>query len=146
MSLSKAMDILSSGMHAQRVRLDVTSSNLANANTTRTKEGGAYRRMDPVVSATPIGDGEGGFGESEFDAALRRVDVVGIQADSSPLPQIHDPGHPDADPVTGMVTLPNVNVVEEMVNMITAARSYEANVTAFETLKQMAVKAMDIGK
>jgi flagellar basal-body rod protein FlgC len=69
-----------------------------------------------------------------------------VQEDPTPFRQVHDPGHPDADPKTGMVAMPNVNVVEEMVNMISSARSYEANVTAFETLKQLVNKAMEIGR
>ena len=141
MSLLKSMDIVGSGMHAQRVRLNLISSNLANANTTRTKDGGPYRRMDPVISAVSVGDPS-----NEFEAALKRVQVDSIKEDTTPFVDVYDPGHPDADPNTGIVAMPNVNVLEEMVNMVTATRSYEANVTAFEALKQMAMKAMEIGR
>jgi flagellar basal-body rod protein FlgC len=141
MSLIKSMDIAGSGMRAQRIRLNVTASNLANAHTTRTQEGGPYRRKDPVFTAVRVNEGDG-----TFDQQLRKVIVASIEDDPTPFPEIHDPSHPDADPKTGMVKMPNVNVVEEMVNLITASRSYEANVTAFEALKQMATKAMDIGR
>ena len=141
MSLLKSMDVLSSAMSAQRTRMNITSSNLANAQTTRTEEGGPYRRKDPVFQSVPL-DGPGG----DFASNLSKVAVVDIADDQRPFPMIHDPGHPDADPNTGMVKMPNVNVVEEMINMITAARSYEANVTAYEALKQMAMKAMEIGR
>ena len=141
MSLLKSMDIVGSGMHAQRVRLNLISSNLANANTTRTPDGGPYRRLDPVLSAVSTSQAD-----NEFDAALKRVQVDSIQADPTPFKEVYDPGHPDADPNSGIVRLPNVNVMEEMVNMVTATRSYEANVTAFEALKQMAMKAMEIGR
>jgi flagellar basal-body rod protein FlgC len=134
------MDILSTGLHAQRLRMNLISSNLANAHTTRTKDGTPYRRKDPIFQAVAL-DTDG-----SFDNTLHKVEVTGVYEDPSPFPQVYDPGHPDADPNTGMVEMPNVNVVEEMVNMITAARSYEANVTAFESLKQMALKALDIGR
>jgi flagellar basal-body rod protein FlgC len=84
--------------------------------------------------------------EGSFGNTLYRVEVTGVKDDPTPFPVTYDPGHPDADPKTGMVSMPNINVVEEMVNLITSSRSYEANVTAFETLKQMAMKAMEIGR
>ena len=141
MSLLTSMDIVASGMHAQRVRLNLISSNLANANTTRTADGGPYRRLDPVLTAVSTGDPS-----NEFEAALKRVQVDSIKPDPTPFNEVYDPGHPDADPKTGIVEMPNVNIMEEMVNMVTATRSYEANVTAFEALKQMAMKAMEIGR
>jgi len=141
MSFSKTMDIVSSALHAQRLRMNITSSNLANAHTTRTDSGEPYRRKDPVFVAVPASDDP-----NSFDNTLDKVQVQGVQEDPTPFRQVHDPGHPDADPKTGMVAMPNVNVVEEMVNMISSARSYEANVTAFETLKQLVNKAMEIGR
>ena len=141
MSLTKAMDILSSGLHAQRIRMNITSSNLANAHTTRTVDGTPFRRKDPVFESSQLDPNS-----ANFDNTLQKVQVTGVTDDLTPFPEVYDPGHPDADAKTGMVKMPNVNVVEEMVNLITASRSYEANVTAFETLKQMAVKAMDIGR
>ena len=141
MSLLKSMDIIGSGMHAQRVRLNLISSNMANVNTTRTADGGAYRRQDPVISAVSVGEPS-----NPFEAALKKVQVDSIQEDQTPFKQVYDPAHPDADKQTGMVAMPNVTIMEEMVNMVTASRSYEANVTAFEALKQMAMKAMEIGR
>jgi len=141
MSFLESMDVLSSAMAAQRLRMNITSSNLANAQTTRTKEGGPYRRQDPVFEAVEM---EGA--PESFEESLKRVRVAGVVDDQRPFPLVHDPGHPDADPATGMVAMPNVNVVEEMINMITAARSYEANVTAYEALKRMVDKAMEVGR
>lgn len=140
MSIFKGMDVLSSGLAAQRLRMNITSQNLANAHTTRTQEGGPYQRQDPVFEAVPAD------GAESFAGNLQKVKVSEVAKDERPFPMVHDPSHPDADPETGMVKMPNVNVVEEMINMITASRSYEANVTAYEALKQMANKAMEIGR
>jgi len=142
MSLAKAMDVVSSGLHAQRFRMNLISSNLANAHTTKTEDGTPYRRKDPLFQAVDASDTP----QNEFDNTLQKVRVDAVVEDQSPFRLVHDPGHPDANPETGMVQLPNVNVVEEMVNLVTAARSYEANVTAFETLKQLANKAMELGR
>ncbi len=142
MSMFTGFKILSSGMSAQRTRLNVTSSNLANANTTKTDEGGPYRRRDPVFKAIDMPD----VNASEpISGALQTVAVTEIAPDNTPLPIVYNPGHPDAD-AEGYVTMPNVNVVEEMVNMTTSARSFEANATAFATLKQMMARAIDMGK
>ena len=142
MSMFTGFRILGSGMSAQRTRLNVTSSNLANANTTRTEDGGAYRRRDPVFKAIGLED----VNASEPIAnAMQEVSVTEIAMDDAPLPVVFDPGHPDADG-NGYVTMPNVNVVEEMVHMTTSARSFEANATAFQTLKQMMHRAIDMGK
>ena len=134
------MSIAGSGLSAQRTRMNVVSSNLANAQTTRTEEGGAYRRRDPVFRAAQVSDFE-----RELDSAFHGVRIVAIEPDmTTPMEMVYDPSHPDSNP-DGYLELPNVNVVEEMVNMITASRSYEANATAFETLKQMAMRAVNIG-
>jgi len=130
----KGFNILSSGMSAQRTRLDIVGSNLANAHTTRTADGGPYQRREAVFVVEETGDGE--------TAGVR---VAGVQRDASPGPVVHDPGHPDAD-ADGYVHLPNVNVVEEMVDMMTAARSFEANVQAFQTLREMVQQAINIGR
>lgn len=145
-SIFKSMDVLSSGLAAQRLRMNLTSQNLANAQTTRTAEGGPYRRKDPVFAAVSAGGSNPAAGSGDFEGSLQKVAVAGIAEDQRPFPLVHDPSHPDADPDTGMVAMPNVNVVEEMINMITSSRSYEANVTAYEALKQMANKAMEIGR
>jgi len=133
MSIVKGFDILGTGMSAQRTRLNTVSSNLANSETTRTAEGGPYVRRLPVFQTIEMGDEGAG------------VEVTQIEKDPTPGPMIYDPGHPDAGP-DGYVKMPNVNVVEEMVDMMTAARSFEANVQAFQTLRDMVQQALMIGK
>ena len=137
----KGFRIAASGMSARRVRLNLVSSNLANANTTRTEEGGPYKRMRPVFSTLV----EGHSDPDTADAALRGVEVVEIDKDEREGALIHDPSHPDADE-NGNVRMPNVNVMEEMVDMMTASRSFEANVQAFTSLKEMVVRSLDIGR
>jgi len=141
MDFFTAMDILASGLTAERVRMDTTASNLANANTTRTPEGGPYKRRDPVfttVEAAPS------FG-AEMSDALRSVEVEQVVTDQEKPRQVYQPGHPDADP-QGFVSMPNINMVEEMVNMITASRAYDAGVTAMRSLVDMAERALTLGK
>ncbi|HEY8496796.1 MAG TPA: flagellar basal body rod protein FlgC [Limnochordales bacterium] len=132
--------ISASGMTAERLRMDTIANNLANANTTRTAGGGPYRRQVPVFAAreTRVPGRPGGF----TGAGVR---VIGIHHDSSPPRLVYDPNHPDAD-ANGYVAMPNVDVVREMVDLITASRAYEANVTAFNTAKNMAMRALDIGR
>lgn len=142
MSLFTAFDILSSGMSAQRVRLNVVSSNLANARTTRSVDGGPYRRLEPVFQAAST---DADAFASHFDGAVRGVQVAGVVPDSSPFQQIYDPGHPDANG-EGFVEMPNVNVMEEMVNMITASRSFEATTQAFQTIRSQMLRSLDIGR
>ena len=132
-------EITASGLSSQRTRLNVVSSNLANAQTTRTAGGGPYLRRQAIFETQAIA------GEQGFEAALRKVSVREVSEDTkTPTPQIFDPGHPDAD-ANGYVRMPNVNVLEEMVDMVTASRSYEASATAFDTLKSMAMRALNIG-
>lgn len=133
MSIVKGFDIVGSALSAQRTRLNAVSSNLANAETTRTAEGGPYARRLPVFQTVEEGDDVLG------------VAVTAVEKDPTPGPMIYDPGHPDAGP-DGYVKMPNVNVVEEMVDMMTAARSFEANVQAFQTLRDMVTQAMNLGK
>lgn len=141
MDLFTGMDVLSSGLSAERTRMNVTASNLANLNTTRTAAGGPYTRLDPVFATTnmarPFRD--------TLDAQIHGVQVKSLEADPTPPRVVYDPGHPDAD-AEGYVQLPNINMVEEMVNMITASRSYEAGVTAMQSLKSMAQRALQIGR
>ncbi len=139
-----AMEITSSGLGAQRVRMNALASNLANARTTRTANGTPYQRMDPVFRAVPIAQR---FTEHTADPHARDaylVEVPEIRQDGSPGQRVYDPTHPDADP-EGYVTLPNVDVVEEMVNLITASRAYEAGVSVMDTVKSMARSAISIG-
>lgn len=137
----KGFRIAASGMSAQRVRLNLVSSNLANANTTRTEDGGPYKRLRPVFSTLVEGASE----PDTPDAALRGVEVVEIDKDEREGALVHNPSHPDADE-DGNVRMPNVNVMEEMVDMMTASRSFEANVQAFTSLKEMVVRSLDIGR
>lgn len=138
-----AIDAAASGLTAERLRMDVISNNIANANTTRTAEGGAYRRQ--IVIFEPRS--KQAFAQilaNELDPGAG-VRVTGIAKDNSPLRRVYEPNHPDADR-EGYVEMPNVNVVSEMVDMITATRAYEANVTAVNAAKSMALKALEIGK
>jgi flagellar basal-body rod protein FlgC len=150
MGLFDAIDVAGSGLTAERLRMDVTSENLANAQTTKGADGQPYRRKVVVLSEA---GGQGSFG-SALNAAMGRsagnasspargVQVTGVVQDSSDLKRIYDPGHPDAD-ANGYVTMPNVNTVTEMTDLISASRAYEADVTAMQTAKQMFIKTLDI--
>jgi len=139
MKMFDTLAISASGLAAERLRMDTIASNVANANTTRTEEGGPYRRKVAVFREKleseigRAGDGSAG------------VEAVGIQEDMSPFKKIYDPSHPDADE-EGYVELPNVNLLNEMVDMIAATRAYEANVTVINSSKGMYAKALEIGK
>ncbi|HPS93545.1 MAG TPA: flagellar basal body rod protein FlgC [Deltaproteobacteria bacterium] len=133
MDLFTAMDISASGLRAQRTRMNIISSNIANAQTTRTSEGGPYKRRDVILK------------ENSFEGQLASVDVESIVTDPTPGKQIYDPGNPDADE-KGYLTMPNVNMMEEMVNMISSTRAFEANTIAVKSQKDMALKALSIGR
>ncbi|MCC6216241.1 MAG: flagellar basal body rod protein FlgC [Polyangiaceae bacterium] len=137
-----ALEISASGLAAERIRMNTTASNLANARTTRTDEGGAYRRIDPVFEAQSL---NGVLDPTPSGARVSLVRVARIATDDRPGQLVHDPSHPDAD-ARGYVEYPNVNVVEEMVNMIAASRAYEAGVTSIEAVKGMARSALGIAK
>ncbi|SDF38808.1 flagellar basal body rod protein FlgC [Sporolituus thermophilus] len=143
MGLFGAIDAAASGMTAERLRMDVISNNIANANTTRTAEGGPYRRQMVIFQPRL---GQKSFADL-FSNELENVGVrvVGIVKDNAPFRQVYDPNHPDAN-ADGYVTMPNVNIIAEMVDMMTAARAYEANVTAINAAKNMALKALEIGR
>ncbi|MGA2151282.1 MAG: flagellar basal body rod protein FlgC [Geobacteraceae bacterium] len=145
MDFFTSMDVSSSGMAAERTRMNLISSNIANANSTRTQEGGPYRRKDPVFSAVPATGGFNSVMDRNGATGLKKVEVTQIREDQSSPRMQYDPTHPDADG-QGYVALPNVNVIEEMVDMISATRSYEANVTAAEAAKSMAMKTLDLLK
>ncbi len=144
MNLFSAMEITASGLYAQRARMNVTASNLANARTTRTEEGGPYRRQDPVFRAVPISERFSELASDPHARSAHMVEVPEIRADEADPQRVFDPNHPDADE-QGFVELPNVNVVEEMVNMITASRAYESGVTLMQSIKGMAQSALSIG-
>ena len=145
MNFMTALDIAASGLSAKRKHLSVISANLANIGTTRTAEGGPYRRKTIIQEAAAT--------HSPFDTAmqdamqreLKGVRVSRVMDDGRPSKVVHDPGHPDADK-DGNVRLPDINVVEEMAGMITAMRSYEANAASVETVKRMFSKALQIGR
>jgi flagellar basal-body rod protein FlgC len=132
-----AIDISASGLAAQRRRLDIVAENIANAETTRSERGGPYRRKQVVfeeIALRELGQGQ-----------QQGVKVREVAEDPRPPHLVYRPGHPDAD-ANGYVAMPNVNIVEEMVDMISATRSYEANATALEATKTMARKALELGR
>jgi flagellar basal-body rod protein FlgC len=146
MSLFGALDISASGLTAERLRMDVTAENLANAQTTRGANGQPYRRKEVVLQEA----GAGSFGATlasamggQGAAAPGGVQVAGIVADQTPYKTVYDPGHPDAD-AKGYVRMPNVDTVAEMVDLISASRAYEANVTAMTAAKQMFTKTLEL--
>jgi flagellar basal-body rod protein FlgC len=141
----KSMDISSSALAAQRIRMNILSTNLANAQTTRTPEGGPYRRQDVVFSAQPLGTPFEDFLDDKFDAKLKKVKVVDVHQDQSEPRKVFDPSNADADK-DGYVKMSNIQIMSEMVNMITATRAYEANATAFSETKAMAQKSLEIGR
>ena len=145
MNFLDALHISSSGLSAQRVRMNVISGNLANAHTTRTPEGGPYRRKTLIVSAQPLSRRFQDLVDSQLEGSVSEVRVEGIVSENRPPISKYNPDHPDAD-AKGYVQTPNINVMEEMVDMMSAARSYEANVTAATATKNMALKALEIGR
>jgi flagellar basal-body rod protein FlgC len=145
MSLFGGLEISASGLTAERLRMDVTAENLANAQTTRGADGQPYRRKEVVLQEAP-----GSFGASLSKAMGGGtasqgggVQVAGVVQDSSPLKRVYDPGHPDAD-AQGYVSMPNVDTVTEMVDLIGASRAYEANVTAMNAAKQMFSRTLEL--
>ncbi|HWM87751.1 MAG TPA: flagellar basal body rod protein FlgC [Kofleriaceae bacterium] len=145
MDFFTAMEVSASGLAAQRTRMNVASSNLANASTTSAPEGGPYKRKDVVVQSADLPGNLAGHKAGGFSDAVRGVQVASIIEDTAPPRLEHDPGHPDAD-ARGYVAYPNVNVVEEMVDMITASRAYEAGISALGTAVDMAERALGIGR
>ena len=151
MSFWNQMRIGTSGLNVQRLRMDIISNNIVNAETTRTAEGGAYKRADVVFMA----DEENAFlpkfararrGEPINSSADERgVRVADITTDETEGMRVYDPSHPDAD-TSGYVTYPNVNLVVEMTNMLSATRSYEAGLAVVNFAKQMALRSLDIGR
>jgi len=140
MDIVSSFQIISSGLTAQRAKMDVITSNLANVETTRTPEGGPYKRKTIVLAATPVTDAFGAV----LNAAVKAVKIDRIAEDGT-VKMMYDPSHPDADD-KGYVAKPNVNPIMEMADMITAGRNYEACVTAFDATKNMALKTLDMGK
>ena len=146
MSIFNACNINASGMTAQRYRMDIISENIANANTTRTEDGTPYRRkvvtFEEKGSHTPFAHV---LNQARDKYSGSGVKVTGVYEDTwTEMNKVYDPSHPDADE-NGYVTYPNVDTVTEMVNLIDASRSYEANATAFESSKSIAMQGLNIG-
>lgn len=139
MSLFSAISVSASGMEAQRVRAELIAGNLANADTTRTPDGGPYRRRDAVFTTAPV---EGSFADNLAAAGVR---VASISVDASDPERRYLPGHPDADK-DGYVAFPKIHPPEEMVDLMGASRGYEANVAAIATVKDMIGRALDLFK
>lgn len=145
MDVFKTMDVIGSGLSAERTRMNAISSNVANANSTKNADGtGPYRRKDVVLESIPM--------PAEFDEVLdeaqnphAEVRVVEVREDSSAPRAVYNPDHKDAD-AEGYVYFPNVNPITEMANMISADRAYQANVNLFQTTKQMALKTLELGR
>lgn len=145
MDVFKTMDVIGSALTAEKTRLNAISSNVANANSTKGLDGkGPYKRKDVVLESVPV--------PNEFGEALDNVQSTNVEVrvaetreDSSPPRKVYNPEHPDAD-AQGYVAMPNVNPIEEMANMISADRAYQTDVNLFQTTKQMALKALEIGR
>ena len=135
MTLETALSVSASGLSVQRTRLKLTASNIANAETTRGADGGPYRRRDPVVASVPF--------DEAMNGAVRGARITEVQSDSAPPRMVYDPDHPDAAS-DGMVAMPNINPVDEMVNLLTEQRAFEANATAFGAAKTMIARALDL--
>jgi flagellar basal-body rod protein FlgC len=145
MSMFGGLEISASGLTAERLRMDVTAENLANAQTTRGANGQPYRRKEVVLQEAPGSFGATlssviGGGANGSNGGVR---VAGVVEDSTPLKRVYDPGHPDAD-AQGYVSMPNVDTVSEMVDLIGASRAYEANVTAMQAAKQMFSRTLEL--
>lgn len=146
MSFFNSINVSATGLTAERLRMDLISDNIANANTTRTPSGTPYRRKIAIFReqqgdtfANMLTQAGSGYGIGTG------VEIAGIEEDQSPFKKEFNPNHPDADE-NGFVSLPNVEVVNEMINMISASRAYEANITSINNTKNMAMKALEIGK
>ncbi len=143
MDFLSSMRVSASGLEAQQTRMTTISSNIANAETTSAE--GPYKRKDPVFAPSTDKESFGTILENKMDEHAQGVMVQDIAEDNRPPRLVYNPSHPHARP-DGYVEMPNVNVTEEMANMISATRSYEANITAINAAKSMAMKALDIGK
>ncbi len=153
MDIFSSLRTAASGLTAQRLRLDVIANNIANSNTTRTEEGGPYRRQQVVFRPregkptfrvplpTPVATRRG----VDIESNVAGVQITKVVHDQTPGNRVYQPSHPDADE-DGYVTYPNVNLATEMTDMLSATRSYEANVTVINAIKSMALRALDIGR
>ena len=145
MDFFTALEISAAGLAAQRDRMNVISGNLANIQTTRTPEGGPYRRKSVVFEARPL---DGQFGRMLDDRLAHQIEAVrvaGVVTSSKEPVRVYNPSHPDAD-ADGYVRMPDINLMAEMVDLLSASRSFEANVSAVSAAKGMAMKALEIGR
>ena len=145
MNLFSAMELSASGLNAQRTATHVISMNLANIQTTWTEEGGPYVRRQAILSPSPVSSKFSGILANRMNPELMGVKAEIRVDDTRNHEMVFDPTHPHADE-SGYVTLPNINLLEEMVALLSAVRSYEANVTAFNSAKSMVLKSLEIGK
>jgi flagellar basal-body rod protein FlgC len=145
MNFFDALHTSASGMSAQRLRMNLISSNIANVDTIRTPQGGPYQRKEPIFAAQVENTSFKDMVEARLAGKTSQVKVVGVVNDPRPPLKTYKPDHPDADE-KGFVAKPNISIMEEMVNMLSATRSYEANVTAVSATKKMALKALEIGR
>lgn len=136
MNSFSVFSVSASALEAQRHRMNVIASNMANVHSTRTEEGGPYKRKDVLFTSMTVES-------NPYD--LDGVKVIDVVSDNSPFVTIYDPAHPDANK-EGFVSMPNINVIEEMVNMMMAFRAYEASVSAFNTSKLMVMKTLELGR
>ena len=143
MSLLSALSVSASGMSAQRTRSELLVENIANSETTRTAEGGPYRRKDAVFSSTPVPSAFSTLLDEQMGSSLMGVTVAGVSVDTREPERRYMPGHPDADK-DGYVSMPRVNPAEDMVDLMGAARGYQANVSAISAVKDMIQRSIDI--
>lgn len=147
MAFLSSLDISGSGLTASRVRMDIISENIANADTTRTENGGPYRRKEVVYESadTPSFQNILTNNVQNYENSAKGVKVAAIVEDTSDFTTVYDPTNPDADQ-NGYVKMPNVDPVKETLDMMSATRAYEANLTAFNAVKEMATKALEMGR
>jgi flagellar basal-body rod protein FlgC len=143
MSLLSALSVSASGMAAQRVRSELLVENIANSETTRTAEGGPYRRKDAVFSSTPVPSAFSSLLDEQMGSSLMGVTVAGVSVDTREPDRRYMPGHPDADK-DGYVAMPRMNPAEDMVDLMSATRGYQANVSAISSVKDMIQRSIDI--
>jgi flagellar basal-body rod protein FlgC len=145
MDMMAGLQVSFSALNAQRTRMNVIASNLANTQSTRTPAGGPYKRQEVIFAAQPQGSSFAGMLNEQLGDGVNAVDVLDIVSDPNGTRLEYEPDHPDAN-AQGYVAYPNVNVMREMVDLISATRAYEANVTAINSSKDMAVRALQIGR
>jgi flagellar basal-body rod protein FlgC len=144
MDLMQAMKISGTGLTSQRAKINIISENLANSDTTRTESGEPYRRKMVVFSEQQMEPFKSILAREESEGV--GVEVADIVESGEEFPLVYNPAHPDADPETGNVKMPNVDIVTEMADMMVAKRAYDANVTAMNNAKSMMLRALEIGK